>query len=91
MEKLSPDIRKMAEQMQREPEKEKFRVNQKDLTVDLQAGARREVHVVAEERKSALGLLNRAMKNFRVPSMPHAMHADMERRRAREKEMGITR
>jgi hypothetical protein len=40
VEKLSPDIRKLVEQMEREPEKKKFRVNQKDLIVDLQAGKR---------------------------------------------------
>jgi hypothetical protein len=38
---LSPDIHKLVEQMERDPEKEKFRVDTKDLTVDLHDGARR--------------------------------------------------
>ena len=90
---LRPDVTELMRQI----DKVKAERSLQERLTDLQAGARRGGQIVdvstvqPEERKSALDLINRALKNVRGPNMPHAMRAEMERQRARKQEMGITR
>jgi len=62
---LSPEIRKLVEQMERKPEKEKITVHSKDLSVDLQAGKRAREKELTRDAK-AYAAMQQAQMNQHV-------------------------